>query len=203
VQTWTTSPFWQLPKAVGPSQQRIDRMTEALVWLRRSENSFVIFGDSDRAERYVQFAVDATGSEKMASVATVAVAVPLLVAAGIASPDENIGSVVPVTADRPPWWAAGGGYFGEPDHEPLLMEVGSGLWPGSSSRGLADDETVVAKLAAHGLRLGGGRHTCLNFCRDGITEPRDILASLTEEIMVDIVHARPRYRLTIKRGNFR
>ena len=118
-------PFWQLPKAVGPSQQRIDRMTEALVWLRRSENSFVIFGDSDRTERYVQFAVDATGSEKMASLATVAVAVPLLVAAGIASPDENIGSVVPGTADRSPWWAAGGGYFGEPDHEPLLMEVGS------------------------------------------------------------------------------
>ena len=196
-------PFWQLLKAVGPSQRRIDRMTEALMWLRRSENGFVIFGDSDRAERYVQFAVDATGSDEMASVATVAVAVPLLVAAGFAAADDNIGSTVPVTADRSPWWAAGGGHFGEPDHEPLLMEVGSGLWPGSSSRGLADDETVVARLAGLGLRLGGGRHTCLNFCRDGITEPSDILASLADEIMVDIVRAGPAYRLAIKRGHFR
>jgi len=195
-------PFWQPPKAVGPSQQRIDRMTEALVWLRRSDNCYVIFGDSDRAERYVQFAVDAAGSEEMTSVATGAVAVPLLVAAGIASPDENIGAPVPVTADRSPWWSAGGGYFGEPDHEPLLMEVGSGLWSGSSSRGLADDAAVVARLAAHGLRLGGGRHTCLNFCRDGVTEPSDILAALCEEIMVEVVRARPTYPLIVKRGHF-
>lgn len=195
-------PFWQLPKVVGPSKQRIDRMTDALTWLRRSENSFVVFKDTERADRYVQFAVDADGSDETAAVATVAVPIPMLVTAGIGGPGDNIGSAVPIVA-APARWAGGGRYFGEPDHEPLLMEVSSGLWPGSSSRGLADDETVVARLAAHGLRLGGGRHTCLNFCRDGITEPSDILAALCEEIMVEVVHARPGYRLTIKRGNFR
>jgi hypothetical protein len=196
-------PFWQRPQLSYLSTQRVDRMTDALVWLRRSANSFVVFADSECADRYVQFAIDADGREAMASVATVAIPVPLLVAAGIGGPTRNIGSVVPLAEVSLPLWAASGGYLGEPDHEPLLMEVGSGLWPGSSSRGLADDETVVARLAGLGLRLGGGRHTCLNFCRDGITEPSDILAALTEEIMVDIVNARPSYRLTIKRGHFR
>jgi hypothetical protein len=81
------------------------------------------------------------------------------------------------------------------------MEVGSGLWPKSSAHGLAADDTVVAKLAAMGLHLGGGRHTCMNFCRDDVTEPSDILAALSEEIMVEIVHARATYRLTINRGH--
>jgi len=195
-------PFWHLPQRAGPSQQRVARMTEGLTWLRGSGDSFVVFDDTDRAERYVQFAIDAEGAEKLASMAAVAVPVPVLVAAAIGRPSQSIGSAVPVAWIRPPWWTAGGGYFGEPDHAPLLMEVGSGLWPGSSSRGLADDETVVAKLAALGLHLGGGRHTCLNFCRDGITEPSDILASLADDIMVEILHARAGYRLAIKRGRF-
>jgi hypothetical protein len=195
-------PFWQLPKPVGPSAQRINRMTHALVWLRQSENSFVIFDDSARADRYVQFANDAGGPDERAAVATVAVPVPLLVAAGIGGPGTGIGPTVPIAAAPAPW-PGRGGYFSEPDHEPLRMEVGSGLWPASSPRGLADDEAVVAKLAALGLHLGGGRHTCLNFCRDGITEPSDILASLADEIMVEIVHTGPRYRLVIKRGHFR
>lgn len=193
-------PFWQRPRVPDVSTQRIDRMTSALMWLRRSENSFLVFGDSDRADRYVQFAIDVEGAEEIACAATLAVPIPMLVAAGIGGPAVNMGFPLPIAAAPFPW--AGGGSFSEADHEPLLMEVGSGLWPGSSSRGLADDETVVAKLDAFGLRLGGGRHTCLNFCRDGITEPSDILASLTEDILVDIVHARPGYRLTINRGHF-
>jgi hypothetical protein len=196
-------PFWQQPGASELSLRRIDRMTDALIWLRRSENSYAVFGDAERADRYVQFALDADGSDAMASLTTISVPIPLLVAAGVGGPAEDIGSAIPLGDGPLPWWAAGGGYFGEPDHEPLLMEVGSGLWPGSSSRGLADDETVVAELAARGLRLGGGSHTCLNFCRDGITEPSDILATLSEDILVDIVHAQPGYRLTIKRGHFR
>jgi hypothetical protein len=63
-------PFWQLPKVVGPSKQRIDRMTDALTWLRRSENSFVVFEDTERADRYVQFAVDADGSDEIAEFTT-------------------------------------------------------------------------------------------------------------------------------------
>ncbi len=177
-------------------------MTDALIWLRRSENSYVVFGDAECEDRYVQFKLDADGSDAMASLSAVFVPVLLLVAAGVGDPTENIGSAIPLGEGPLPWRAAGGGYFGEPDHEPLVMEVGSGLWPASSSRGLADDETVVAKLAALGLHLGGGSHTCLNFCRDGITEPSDILAALSEDILVDIVHAQPEYRLTIKRGHF-
>ena len=194
-------PFWQRPRVPDVSTQRIDRMTNALMWLRRSENSFVVFGDSDRADRYVQFAIDVDGVEEIARAAVVAVPTPMLVAAGIGDPAVNMGFAVPIVSAPVPW-ASGSGYFSEPDHEPLLMEVSSGLWPRSSPRGLADDETVVSKLAALGLRLGGGRHTCMNFCRDGITEPSDILASLTEDILVDIVHARPGYRLTINRGHF-
>jgi len=45
--------------------------------------------------------------------------------------------------------------------------------------GLGADETVVARLASIGLILGGGSHTCLNFCRDAVTEPSDVLAPLS------------------------
>jgi hypothetical protein len=194
-------PLWQPLRRSDGSTQRIDQMTAALLWLRRSENSFVVFGDADRADRYAQFAIDMGALEEDASLAAVSVPVPVLVAAAVGGPADNVGFAVSVV-DGPPPWATGGGYFGEPDHEPLVMEVGSGLWPRSNPRGLADDETVVANLAALGLRLGGGRHTCLNFCRDGVTEPSDILAALCEEIMVEVVHARPTYPLIVKRGHF-
>jgi hypothetical protein len=176
-------------------------MTNALLRLRESENSFVIFGDAECADRYVQFATDASGSGDEGIVAARSLPIPVLVTASVGAPRQSPGFADPVVA-RAPQWASGSGYFGEPDHTALLMEVGSGLWPRSSARGLADDESVVARLAALGLHLGGGKHTCLNFCRYGVTEPSDILAALSDEIMVEIVHARPTYRLTIKNGHF-
>lgn len=196
-----SEPFWQPLQSDDRSTRQIERMTGALIWLRQAENSFVVFADGARANRYVQFATDGYGSEEAAAAIAVPVAVPVLVAAAAGGCADHAGTVLSVAAGAPSW-AEPGGYFGEPDHGRLLMEVGSGLWPRSSPRGLADDATVVAKLAALGLHLGGGRHTCRNFCRDGVTEPSDILGALSEEIMVEILHARPTYQLAIKRGHF-
>ena len=196
------SPFWLVSPDDPRSTRRVERMTSALVWLREVEGSFAVFGDVANSDRYVQFANSADGSASNEAQVAVAMLLPELVTAAAVTgePTQHPGPMVHEVVGQPPQWIEG--YFGEPDHEPLLMEVGSALWPGSSSRGLAHDDTVVAKLSALGLHLGGGSHTCLNFCRDGVTEPSEILAALSEEIMVQIVGAGPGYRLAIKRGQF-
>ncbi len=195
-------PFWQRSTRDHRSARRIERMTAALLWLRRVERSYIIFGDTARPDRYVQFANDLDGSPFDAVATGVASPLPALVAAAVGGPGDQPGFIA-TTVPNTGAWVESGRYYGEPDHEALLMEVGSGDWPRSSRRGLADDETVVANLAALGLRLGGGRHVCRNFCRDNVTEPSDILATLSEESMVEIVHAQPGYRLTLTRGHFR
>ena len=185
------------------SRLRIERMTEAIGWVRSSEHSFVIF-EALGTERYVQFASRPSGAEEeLVGAAAMAVPQPLLVlaAAGARGGEPGIGSVE-LPCAPPAGWAAHGRWFGEPDHEPLIMEVGSGLWPDSNGPALAADDAAVARLAAIGLTLGGGDHACLNFCRFGVTEPSDILAALADEILVHIAHAAPSYRLRIKRGQF-
>jgi hypothetical protein len=198
----TIERVWESSSRDERSKERIDRMTGALQWLRQSEDSYVVF-DCAGSNRYVQFAGDMGSGDEDAVEDAVAIHVPVPVhaAAATGGAGVDLGSIAHPVTHAPPW-AGRGAYFGEPDHKALTMEVASGLWPESSPRGLAGDDTVIAKLAALGLHLGGGRHSCRNFCRSGVTEPSDILAALSEDVMVDALHADPGYSLTIKRGHF-
>jgi hypothetical protein len=192
--------FWQV-RPDDVASRRIDKMAAAIAWVRQDEDRYAVFGDTARADRYVQFAYGGGGTSAEATEAT-RVALPLLLAVagsgrsdrGFTPDDVNSFTEVGPRLSTP--------YAGEPDHEPLLMEVGSGDWPKSSRQGLADDESVVAGLAAYGLVIGGSGHECRNFCRDHVTEPSEILAAVSEEIIGQIVHAGPAYRLTVQRGRF-
>jgi hypothetical protein len=110
------------------SKRRIERMTDAIGWVRNSEHSFVIF-EAVGTDRYVQFASRPSGAEEQLVDAT-AVAVPqtllALAVAGAGGGEPGIGSVELPSAP-PTGWAAHGSWFGEADHEPLIMEVSSGL----------------------------------------------------------------------------
>ena len=192
--------FWQA-RPDDEASRRIDKMTAAIAWVRQDEDRYAVLGDAARADRYVQFANGGGGTSAEATEAT-RIALPLVLA--VAGSDRSDRGFTPDDVnsftDVGPRFSTP--YAGEPDHEPLLMEVGSGDWPKSSRKGLADDESVVAGLAAYGLVIGGSGHDCRNFCRDHVTEPSEILAALSEEIMVQIVHAGPAYRLTVQRGCF-
>src|ERR1039457_5917248 len=140
------TPFWPAP-LLGQASHRIDKMTSAIAWVRQFEHRYAVFGDLARSDRYVQFANDSGGKATEAAVMT-SVALPLVLAS------VRGGSGVGVLA--PAWsslfgdpdlryWAP---YAGEPDHQAVLMEVGSGDWPKASRKGLVDDKNVVASLAA-------------------------------------------------------
>ncbi len=192
--------FWQA-RPNDEVSRRVDKMAAAIAWVRQDEDRYAVFGDAARPDRYVQFARRGGGTSAGASLAT-RIALPLVLAVagsgrsdrGFIPDDANSFIEVGLRFSKP--------YAGEPDHEPLLMEVGSGDWPKSSRQGLADDESVVAGLAAYGLVIGGSGHDCRNFCRDHVTEPSEVLAALSDEIMGQIVHAGPAYRLTVQRGCF-
>jgi hypothetical protein len=194
------TPFWPAP-LLGQASHRIDKMGSAIAWVRQFEHRFVVFSDPARSDRYVQFANDSGGESIEAAVVT-SVALPLVLAS--VDGGQRVGLLRPEWSSLfgdpdPRYWAP---FAGEPDHQALLMEVGSGDWPKASRKGLADDETVVSNLASYRLVIGGAGHDCRNFCRDRVTEPSDILAAVADEIMVDVLHARLDYRLTIKTGCF-
>jgi hypothetical protein len=193
-------PFWQA-MPTGGTQQRINQIAGAIEWVRQHEQRYAVFGDLARSDRYVQFANSSEGKTTEAAVVT-SVAEPLVLAS--VRGGSGVGALAPAWSSifgDPDlhYWAP---YAGEPDHQALLMEVGSGDWPKASREGLLNDESVVATLASYGLVIGGAGHDCRNFCRDRVTEPSDILAALTEEIMVNALHARLDYRLRIKTGCF-
>jgi hypothetical protein len=194
------TPFWPaLP--VGEAQQRINKMTSAIAWVRQHEHRYAVFGDLARSDRYAQFANGSGGEATEAAVGT-SVALPLVFASVSSGP--GLGGIAPAwaspLADLDLRYTAP--YAGEPDHQALLMEVGSGDWPKASRKGLVDDESVVASLASYGLVIGGAGHDCRNFCRDRVTEPSEILAALADEILVEVLHAGADYRLRIKTGCF-
>jgi|HubBroStandDraft_6_1064221.scaffolds.fasta_scaffold00015_111 hypothetical protein len=194
------TPFWQA-QLIGEGRQRLHEMIGAIEWVRQHEQRYAVFGDLARADRYVQFANSSEGKTTEPAVVT-SVALPPVLASVRGGSD--VGALAPawssIFGDHDPrYWAP---YAGEPDHQVLLMEVGSGNWPKASREGLADDESIVASLASYGLVIGGAGHDCRNFCRDRVTEPSDILAAVADEIMVTVLRARPDYRLTVKIGCF-
>lgn len=194
------TPFWSA-SPLGQASHRIDEMTSGIAWVRQGEQRFAVFGDLARSDRYVQFANSSEGKTAEAAVVT-SVAAPLVLAS--VRGGSGVGALVPAWSSifgDPDlrYWAP---YAGEPDHQPLLMEVGSGDWQRGSRKGLADDQSVVTTLASYGLVVGGAGHDCHNFCRDRVTEPSDILATLADEIMVAVLHATPDYRLKLKTGCF-
>ena len=189
---------WQ-PSQGGTAARRVARMAGALQWLRTCEHAYVWFCDDVNNDRYVQFAISRRPG---ATQEAVAVADSLAIVFGAGPRDAR--RTVQVTPQR----GADIGqhreslpYFGEPDHEPLLMEVGSGRWPGSRPPAPADDPVVVAALSDIGLPLGGSHGSCRNFCRHHVTEPSDILASVSDKILVRVLGAGSRYRLRIKCGH--
>lgn len=173
-------------------------MTFAVRWLRRCEHAYIVFNDATSGDRYVQFATDLTAAISVAAAATIASAQTVVAAAARVDSRADTRDVAgPVRSglSRMP-------YYGEPDHEPLKMEVGSGLWRGSIPPAAAHDPVIVAALNALGLPLGGPHGTCRNFCRPNVTEPSDILADVCDHILAQVLGAGSRYRLVIKRGHF-
>ena len=193
-------PYWQASSGDPQRSRRIERMTVALTRLRQIDDAYVIFEARSRPDRYIQFANRRGGSAADHAEISVAAPLPVLASAVPVGTSGRAPTLVP--SDQEPRWISVGPFYGEPDHEPLLMEVSSGLWPGSDPRSLAHDETVVAGFDAIGLRLGGGPHTCLNFCRGSLTEPSEILALLCEDILVEILRAEPTYELVVTQGRF-
>ncbi len=192
--------FWQA-RPDDEASRRIDKMAAAIAWVRQDEDRYAVLCDAARADRYVQFAHGGGGTSAEAALTTrAALPLGLAVAGSGRSECGFTADDVRSFSDSAPRFSTP--YAGEPDHEPLLMEVGSGDWPKARRKGLADDESVVAGLAAYGLVIGGSGHECRNFCRDHVTEPSEILAALSEEIMSQIVHAGPAYRVTVHRGRF-
>ncbi len=138
--------WWEagVPKQTDRSAWRIKRMTLALFWLRGTHDAFVIFNDAARSDRYVQFARGGSGAATAAI--EVAVAEPVLAMAAVVSEPRSRRNEDASICGGVLWPP----FFGEADHEPLCMEVGSGFWKAGRPIGLGADETVVAHLASIG-----------------------------------------------------
>ena len=189
---------WQ-PSGGGIAARRVALIADALQWLRACDHAFVCFCDEVNTDRYVQFAINQRQAATHEAV-TVGDEVAIDSCAGPREAGRTLDGMPRLGADTGVRRHASLPYFGEPDHEPLLMEVGSGRWPGSRPPASGDDPVVVAALSDLGLPLGGGHGTCRNFCRHHVTEPSDILASVTDGILVRVLGAGSRYRLRIKSG---
>ena len=186
--------FWQV-RPDDVASRRIDKMAAAIAWVRQDEDRYAVFGDTARADRYVQFAYGGGGTSAEATEAT-RVALPLLLAVagsgrsdrGFTPDDVNSFTEVGPRLSTP--------YAGEPDHEPLLMEVGSGDWPKSSRQGLADEAGSESRSRSRALEAlppdgsvldigcGGGRASLALVpfpgAVVGVDESADMLAAFAE-----------------------